>query len=479
MSGPAAPDPGPIEEYGDSGESGGFPAFLRDPKGILRRRWRWMLFALVLGLAGTGAFVWTLEPTYLAKATVLVTSQRISEEFVRPTVESDEFERINALVGEVFSRRSLADLVQKHGLYADPELDLSMEARVVRARGNAAIEGETETLGRQRGQQARIYAITFRADEPEVAAAVANGLAERFTAAHVRMRDRQVRVTTDFLRRELERAERELRAQEERITEFKQQYRGELPSELNANLARLERLQQERESLATQIADAETRLALLAAGSVSSGAGDIDSSSPEARLAALRSRLEQELAVRTEEHPNVISLRRQVAALEKEVTASPDADGMPSRPSLAAGARSSVDEMRRQRARIEREIEALDARVARTPEREEELAALMQREAVLREGYVSALRKVKQAELAEAVESAQQGERATVLDQALPPRTPEQTPLLFLAGGIVASLGLAVGVGLLWELFDAVLLQADQVEAEFGVPVVGSIAHIA
>lgn len=474
MSTPEAPDPaGYPEAYDVEEPASGLPAFVRDPKGILRRRWRWMLLALSLGAAATAAALVLVKPLYSAKATVLVTSQRISKEFVASTVDSDEFERINAIVGELFSRRHLSGLVQEHDLYAGGDETLSMEQRVARLRMNASIDPEEGIGRRERGDEAKIYSVTFRHTDPEVAASVATTLAKRFTEAHLRMRTRQVSVATDFLRRELERAERELREHEQRITEFKQTNRGELPGELDANLNKLERLQQQRQSLALQIADAETRLAMLV-----SGTGERPDESPEARLAALRARLESELAVRTEEHPTVISLKRQVKSLEEQLGGTDRSASAPTRPTLAAAAQSTLRELRRQLDQTERAIEELDVRVARTPEREEELGALLQRETVLQENYVSALRKVKQAELAEAVDLAQQGERATILDRAVPPRTAEPSLLLLLAAGVLGSLGLAVGTALLWELLDPVLLHADQIESEFGVPVVGSVAHI-
>ena len=64
-------------------------ALLRHPFGILRRRWIWMLLALVVGLSGTVLLYVTRVPTYEASATVIVSGQQIPEEFVRSTVFVD------------------------------------------------------------------------------------------------------------------------------------------------------------------------------------------------------------------------------------------------------------------------------------------------------------------------------------------------------------------------------------------------------
>ena len=77
-------DPG-SEAFIDDGQGDviALPGFATDPAGILRRRWKAMLAVIVLGLAGCAAFVYTQEPSFTSRATVMVSSQRISEQFVR------------------------------------------------------------------------------------------------------------------------------------------------------------------------------------------------------------------------------------------------------------------------------------------------------------------------------------------------------------------------------------------------------------
>ena len=44
--------------------------------------------------------------------------------------------------------------------------------------------------------------------------------------------------------------------------------------------------------------------------------------------------------------------------------------------------------------------------------------------------------------------------------------------------GLLASLTLSIGIGVALEILDPVLLTADQVEAESGLPVLGSVQEI-
>ena len=55
------------------------PAFARDPLGVLRRRWLWMLLCLLVCLGAVAALVSRSKPTYEAQTTILVSRQAIPE----------------------------------------------------------------------------------------------------------------------------------------------------------------------------------------------------------------------------------------------------------------------------------------------------------------------------------------------------------------------------------------------------------------
>jgi len=453
-------------------EQAGLPEFLQDPLGMLRRRWIAMVAALTLGLAATGVLLVKLEPSYVATATILVSSQRIPEEFVRPTVEEDSLQQINAMVGQVLTRATLSKLVQQFDLYPELRDSLTMEEITTRLRENLLISPEP-SITRGRDEMAQLIQVSFENPDPGKAAAITNEIAGLFTAENLRRRSQQARLTTEFLQRELTAAEVALREQDRSITEFKERYRGELPGELDANLGRLERLQQQRQSLALQIAESSNRITALSQG-------QSPEESPDARLAALKAELRRQRSLQTDRHPDVVALKDQVAALEAELaaTSGTDSPGEPTGSALVQAERVTLAQLRRQLVETERELADLDTRVARTPKREEELAALEERGTVLRESYLDFLRKVKEAELAESLEAAQHGERFSILDRAVPPTTPTRSRLKYLLAGLVFSLGLAGALGILLEIVDPVLFNAAQIERVSELPVLGTVPHI-
>ena len=460
-----------VEGEIDGFESRGAPEFLRDPMGIIRRRWRWMLLALAAGTVATVLFVVLLNPRYLAESTVLVTSQQISEDFVRSTLPADSLERINALVGKILSRETLVEIIEEHDLYPELREFLTLGEIAIQMRGAISIGAMRGVASPSRPQSAGLYKIAFEADRPDAAAAVANDLARRFTDESIRRRSDQARSTTEFLRRELKRAETELRVQTGKITEFKERSRGELPGDLTANLNRLDRLQQQRQSLALQIAEAQNRVTLLS--------GE-EATSPEDRLVALRSMLDAELAVNTERHPDVRSLRHRIEVLETRIDqrAGAGSDQGFSISNRRSSSQRTLKALEAQLAEAETQIRSLDRRVAHTPARQEKLAALEGKESVLRETYLEFLRKVEDAELAQQLEQTQRGERFSVLDLADPPTHPTKSRLKYLAAGLLASIACALGIGVVLEILDPVILTTHQLEQIADLPTLGSVRTI-
>ncbi len=450
------------------------PVFLRDPVGAFKRRWKWIAGAVGVGVVASLIFVATIPVTYLAQTTVSVSSQQIPERFVTSTVTEDALDRINALVGELLSRGRLLSIIEKHDPY--PQFADDVNAAVGTMKANVSV---TPEIGMARGRRAIsdsvIFNITFRHSDPEIAADITNDLASLFVAASSRLRGQQARITTEFMQTELDRSERELREADRVISTFKSKYRGELPSELGANLAKLERMAAERESLYAQIRGGEARVS-----TILQSADTTSVNSPYARLQALQAKLASETAIHTEEHPNVMATRRQIEALENEIKSGRISGGVgdPITALSVQNERRTINEMHRRVAQIDAAIIDLDERVARTPQRQEELTGMEERALVLRENYTSSLRKVQAAELAESLEVAQQGERVQVIDRALPPSEPERRRIKYFIAGLAAAVLFGLGVAALLEMIDPVIVSRAQIEQEFGLPVLGGVPEI-
>jgi succinoglycan biosynthesis transport protein ExoP len=321
------------------------------------------------------------------------------------------------------------------------------------------------------GPSSIIYRLGFEAADPEKAAEVANALAALLLKATLEQRTDQARSVTRFLRQALEEDERELRAHSHLMSEFRRTYRGQLPSDLETNLRKLDLREERREDLSSEIARAQARLE----GGSANPAARFQTEN-EMLLDELRRQLAGELAAHTEDHPNVVSLRRQVANFEAAV-AKEQTGETPASPAREAQ-RREIELMRHKLGKIDAEIDQLSEQVDQIPIVAEKLAALEQKETVLREDYLNSLRKVEDAELAETLEVAQHGAHIEILERARPPGSPNQSRWLVLAVGLAASVVLGMAVGALFELLDPVLLVASQMEDVVERPVLGSLPRV-
>lgn len=450
------------------------PDFMRDPGGIPRRRWRWMMAGLVIGLAATGGLLFSHKATYTARSSVLVTRQQIPQSVLPSMISEDPFSRLNAVVGQIMSRQKLIALISEFDLFAEQRKSMPMEAVVVMMRKAIKIEAqqEFENRGNRGVPTARVYFVSFKDSDPKMAAQVANRLAGMFVEAGIQSRIQRSQDISRFLRQELARADEVLREQNRLIAEFNERHRGELPSELNSNLAKLDRLQQQRQSLRVSLTELETQ----ASGPLALA----DPNSPASRLATLQSLYQAQIAVHTEEHPSVRALARQIRSLEKQVAAGGMGSSMSASAGLAqAQLNANIENHRRQLRAVEIQLAEIDGRVANTPRRQEELQALTERATVSREKYLEFLRKVNSAELAQTVESAQQGAQVSIMDRAYPPTVADSSPIKLAAAGLFSAVAMCIGFGVLREMMDPVMVDEDQIVRISGMPSLGSVARIA
>jgi uncharacterized protein involved in exopolysaccharide biosynthesis len=252
------------------------PPFLKDPRGVLKRRWLWMaLVAAAVLVLGAGAIRFRFAPQYLAKATVIVSSQQIRENLVPSALTTGAFDKISLMVGETLSSERLGAVIDELDLYPALRGLLTREEIVAVLRSHVTIEAMPSVGPQPTFETAGVFTVAVRHDRPDLAAAAANELATSFAESGVRLRVRQSELATELLR-ERERAHAKTLA--------------ELDAEVDGFRA--------------------ANRAALAGG---------NNDQLEEQLALLRARLAGEQATYTEEHPNIRALRRQLGALSGQL----------------------------------------------------------------------------------------------------------------------------------------------------------------
>lgn len=449
-----------------------------------RRKWL-MAVVFATGLTAFVAVARSLPDIYESTATVLVEHQQIPERFVGPSVTSELETRLQTLSQEILSRSRLRELIARLDLY--PELRRTASPEAVATGMRRDIRLQFKETRESAGREATIaFDVSYRGRDPDTVARVTNALAAFFVEENARIRERQTTGTTQFLRSQVDEAKRKLDQDEQRVRMFKLRYGSELPERQLANAAAIERLTTRlRMNMDAQFRAMERRDELLSRTGEPTGVpGAPDPAS--ARLLKLQQDL-AELRMRlTDEHPDVLRLKAEIADLERErSTASGKARSRPSDPT----ARQRAETL----ARVEAELEALrseeqslrgtiatyERQVEGAPQRGQELEQITADHEASKERYQLLQQRYEEARVAERLEQGQQGEQFRILDPALPapgPVAPNRITLLML--GLFLSVAAAVGAAMLAEAHDTSFHTVHQLRAFTSVPVLVSIAPI-
>jgi polysaccharide chain length determinant protein (PEP-CTERM system associated) len=487
-----------------------------------RRKWLAIL-AFVLPATVAVSVISGLPTMYRSTATVLVDRQQVPEAFVRSTVTSELETRLQAISQETLSRSRLEGLVTRFGLYPDLRARASSEEVVERMRGALRLELKA-TDSRGRASATTAFALSYQGRDPQTVALVTNAIASFYIEENLKLRERQATGTADFLKGQLAETRKRLDEVEARVSAFRKRHLGELPQQMQANMATLENLSTQlrlNNDNQTRVAERRDSLTALLAEAASSpqvfGApptapsGAAPTVAPYAiepgagRLAQLRQELGRALARYTEQHPTVVRLKAEIAGTEREVAEIGGTERKPTRierePSEPTGVRvgvglssnpyilrlretlsaadSEAKVLKAEEQRLRAVIAAYQAKVENTPKREQEFLEVSRDYDTTKQLYESLLKRHEEAQLAESMEQRQKGEQFRILDPAVPSATPvaPNRPRLLLMT-LALSAGLAAGVLVLAEMLDTSFHSVLELRAFTTVAVLASIPRI-
>jgi succinoglycan biosynthesis transport protein ExoP len=465
------------------------PEFVLD---VWRRR-KWLALVVFLAAyAGAVTIAKTLPNLYQASATVLVEQQAVSAEFVRPSVTSELETRIQTIHQRVMSRERLADMITRLNLYPELRSFAPIEAVVGVLRGDI-IPLQLRGVNQASGVPATIaFTIGFRGRDPETVARVTNALAGVFVEENAHARERQAAGTVEFLAAQLEDAKLELDGHERRTSEFTLRHTDELPQQLEANLAALDRLNtQLRLNGEYQLRALERRErleeGLTAAPAVPLAPGAAAPPDPAAELRRLNQQLGELRRRFSDQYPDVRRVTTEIAAMEQQIVARGAESSEPAATDATAtirrtiaGLDAEIAALRQQDALLRRAIADYESRVERAPRRQYEVEQLSRGYDMVKARYEGLLQRYQDAQLAARLEEGQSTEHFRVLDPAIPPAQPSAPNRQWLMMmGFFAALGLAFGAVFAAERFDTTFHTADDLRAFIDLPAVVTIRRIA
>src|SRR5438270_5082802 len=130
------------------------PGYLLQPAyyfGLLRRRWPYFLVPFIAVLLIGIAIMYLWPTTYLSEGKILVQSQQIPTELVRPTVTSAAQERIQVIEQRTMTRDNLLAIADKFKLFPDRRALMSPTQLVELMKKSIKIEPVVQPLAFSRG----------------------------------------------------------------------------------------------------------------------------------------------------------------------------------------------------------------------------------------------------------------------------------------------------------------------------------------
>jgi len=475
---------------------------------IFRRRALLAVAVFAMVIAAAIAFAMYLPDLYRATALVLV-ERPISESIVRTPVSGELESRLYVIKQEILSRDRLYELIERFDLYPDMRQRAGIEEVLTQARNDIIVQpaGPEQVTGRTKTVS---FTLGYTSDSRDKVADVTNAVAAFYVQQNAEMRSEEAIRTTEFLRGQLAEAKQTLDRHEAALRDYTTRYTGQLPEQVGVNLATLERLNtQLRLNGEQQIRIIEQRDKLLDGlrdTSVIARAtvgGDI---SPEAierlkKIDEQKQKLSQAETQFTDRHPDVVRLREQLAAMEREHDQAMAAEKRQREQAEAAALAAAAEDpsapvpqlrrrtmealdaelakLREEEAGIRSAIGGFEQRLENSPQRMQEYQSITRDWSSSKDLYDSLMKRYDEAQLTESMETGRAGERFRVLEPALPPEGPAAPNRirLLIMGLLLAFAGAAAAV-LAREQFDTAFHSVDEVREFTSVPVLVSIPPI-
>lgn len=495
------------------------------PLSILRAIWKRKLAILAMFLVLTVVSVVgvvLLPPEYSAGALILIEQQRIPERFVTATVNEDLDSRLNRINNQVQAYDVLARIIEEFNLYPEDRAELAEEEVVAKMRSHisvALVAGLTANRG-----NTTAFRVSFRDSRPDHVAQVANRLANTFVDENKTSRTLAAEGTANFIETQIQDAQNNLSRAEQRLTQIRQQYMGELPEQEGAVVAEISRRQVEYQAAEAEVARQhqskmflENNLEAAISALEIARRGINEQSDTQSDVGAgqapnaLRAQLSQATATfealnsrYSESHPDVVRAQAYVEELRSSLAeAEAEASETSSQPVETEGTLSArnaavilqgetrVRQLRTQLVVADQEIKRAEARreaasaalgaasakMSRIPIHQQDLVGAQREYDTALARWMELSSKSFDANLAQTMEERESSERLTVIDFARVPSKPVWPPREAFAGGAaLGSLVLACILGFVMELKKNVVL--GEWEMPVDVPVLGRIPII-
>jgi polysaccharide chain length determinant protein (PEP-CTERM system associated) len=476
---------------------------------FMRRRWFFIIPVIIVTIVGSILAV-KLPKKYMASTTIIVQPQKLPESYVQPVISEDLMIRLASISEMILSRTNLERIIKDFNLYAGPNYErMFLEDKVADLRRSIVIENVAD---RNTSKNTASFKLSYTGNNPEQVQRITNTLASNIIDEDLKNRESRATGTSTFLEEELKNMETRLKEREESLRIYRENHRGVLPEQLEANLAILQRLQEKLLNEQKNLYEAQNQLMMLERQQSDMKRlqestqvvidGNTIRTIPKDDSADLLEKLNQKYAEfksrYTDSHPDMVQLKNKIKELEdtiaregssnstnKSSTASttqkiqPQNKIDPLNVQQIDGIRVRIQVSNVQIQQTKDELAQYEKRVEDTPKTEEDLLSLQRDYENIKSLYNSLLNRKLEAEIAVNMEKKQKGEQFRIIDSAALPQKPSSPDMRKLfAMVLMAAFGSGAGLVLLLTYMDASLYKPEHLESLTGLSVLATIPSI-
>ena len=475
---------------------------------MLRRRLKVILIpALVAPLAGFG-ISYVLPPKYSSQSTVLVEGQKVPDNYVLPVITADFAQRVQTLSQEVLSPSRLRPVIHSLNLVKPEdegkligEIQQNMQVEPVITTMSAAVSASPTAKTKKPSAGSEPvpgFTVNFTDSDAARAQKVCNALTSLIVDENLKSRSEVAQSTTDFLTRQVDDAKRALDDQDGKLAAFKKQYMGQLPTDVDNNMRMLASLNSQLDASTQTLSRAQQDRAYtesMLAQQIAAWKSSLSSTNPqtlEAELTQLQGQLMQLQARYTDDYPDVIKTKADIAEVQKklkEVNAAA-ASASDSTESASASEPPEIRQLRLQvhqyqnviaqatldQKKLQSAITVYQSRTSMSPTVEEQYKLLTRDNDNAQAFYRDLLAKRSSAGLGTSMENQQEGEQMHIVATAGLPDAPSfpVRPLLA-AGGLGAGLAFGALIAIFLEFSDKSIRTERDAAAIMDLPLLISV----
>ncbi len=514
-----------------------------------RRKKQFLIPVIILSLLAL-IIAFALPAVYRSTATVLIEQQEIPQDLVRSTISTYADQRIEIMQQKVMTTTNLMRIIEKFGLYQDDLQKKTREEVIEDMREDIGMEPLSAEVVDPRtgrpGSATIAFSLYFDHTSPELAQKVANELVSLYLNENLKTRSKNAEEASLFLLEESNRLGKKMNELEAKLAEFKQGNMERLPELVQFNIQLMDRAEgqlldierqlqavKERKiyleselsrlepnatlysSSGERILGKESRLKTLQAERVSMSARYSDDHPDVLKMKKEIEALEKELGISadkselllqlkklnteyvtvrgkySDEHPDVIKAKQAIEKLESEIGSMPDdvvknePVSKPDNPAYIQlqaqleAAKSELASFYEQRNAMKKRIREYENRITSSPKIEQDYRAITRDYDNTIAKYQEVKAKLMEARLSEELEKERKGERFTLIEPPLLPEIPNSpNRIMIIILGLILSFGVGLAVVAILESMDDSIRGVKSMESLFGVAPLATIPYI-